>query len=211
MKNRILFLAIMASLFAISYNSVAASFNDDQMKVSVKKGVKAKTLEFSIGNIMGQTTHVSIQNLVGEIGINTEIKNQYSYTGKMHLSLVPEGEYILLIENATSRYVRAFLMKDNDVFLFEEGTVQNAVTSSMSNNNSTNVNNKEKISYGCVRSLKNTSSNINFVFCETSERAYFQFFAVSDKGMVFENTQNIMKTINNKSKGAVASGLVIIK
>ncbi len=209
MKNRILFLAIVASLFAISYNSVAASFNDDQMKVNIKKGEKAKTLEFSIGNIMGQTTHVSIQNLIGGIGINTEIKDKYSYMGKMNLSLVPDGEYILLIENATSRYVRAFLMKGNDVFLFEEGTIQNSVTPSMSNFNSTNVNNKEKISYGCVRSLKNTSSNINFVFCETSERAYFQFFAVSDKGLVFENAQNIMKTINKKSKGDVASGLVI--
>lgn len=227
MKKKLTLMLIVASLFAISH-STAAPFVNMGMIVTVKKGKTANTIEIRIMNLQNQTTHISIQDLKGEIGYAEKVMNQNEYVQKLNLKLVPTGEYILLVENEINQYIKTLSISTYDVVLYHtertsKSEAQYVATNGdigLSNNTkmlfsyllsnkpytkgSKDLSNKTQIVNGVVRRSEGRVSNINFLFVETAEKSYFQFFTNSNKDFAIENVQTIKKVRGKKTDNKMA-------
>lgn len=199
MKKSIVLSVMMAFIFAISHSTTAVSQNSNRIHVNMRKGEDPKMLELRMNNLQKQKTHITIQDLDGKVGLRTTVKNQDGYTTKVNLKLVPDGEYILLVENQNSVYYKAFSMRNNDVALYQKGIMPEAVTRLAYQDK----NNRYKVHEGTVQHLENSAANIHFVFIETTQGNYFQFFGVDGDGLAIENGQKVVKGEASNEKLAI--------
>jgi Secretion system C-terminal sorting domain len=121
MKTTYRFFLILA-LLSTSFRLTAHPDNDaGEMLVKIKKS-SALSFTLQLANLQNQLTEVKLVDVNGKDWYIETLQRERGYIKTLNLSKVPEGIYILTIENNGQKYMQAINKDENDFAFFEDAS-----------------------------------------------------------------------------------------
>lgn len=77
-----------------------------RMLVSLKRGPGMKTIDVYLANLLDKRTQVSVQGMDGKLWFSEYAWGEAGYAKRLNLAEVPQGNYLLYVENKDERHLQ---------------------------------------------------------------------------------------------------------
>jgi hypothetical protein len=114
-------------LAAILVNAPAAFCFEKGENIIVKlgRGEKPRSVMLQLANLEKLHTLVSLQGADGQVWYTKHVEREIGYTTSLNMDGMPDGDYLLYVENRSTSKYNAFSMTGDDIAFFEsKPTVQ---------------------------------------------------------------------------------------
>ncbi len=117
--KKYLILLVIGVAVACAFTFASGIYKGEKVIVKIEKGEIARTIEVRLANLEKMFTKVAIQDYNGTVWFDKPVNKENGYATKLSLEGMPDGDYVLFVENKGGMWAQAFNMRGNDLAFFE--------------------------------------------------------------------------------------------
>lgn len=117
--KKYLILLVIGVAVACAFTFASGIYKGDKVIVKIEKGEIARTIEVRLANLEKMFTKVAIQDYNGTVWFDKPVNKENGYATRLNLADMPDGDYVLFVENKSGMWAQAFNMRESDVAFFE--------------------------------------------------------------------------------------------
>lgn len=124
--KKYLILLVIGVAIACAFTFASGIYKGEKVIVRIEKGETARTIEVRLANLEKMFTKVAIQDYNGTVWFDMPVNRENGYASKLNLKGMPDGDYVLYVENKGGMWAQAFNMRGSDIAFFEVIGANNA-------------------------------------------------------------------------------------
>lgn len=130
--KKYLILLVIGVAVACAFTFASGIYKGDKVIVKIEKGEIARTIEVRLANLEKMFTKVAIQDYNGTVWFDKPVNKENGYAARLNLADMPDGDYVLFVENKSGVWVQAINIRGNEVAFFEK--INTDATASLTSN-----------------------------------------------------------------------------